>query len=107
MEIHISQAEHNNQFYVKIQKSKNFDEFAWQELIKTIKQFQDSPFIEEKKDLIVAEWVSFLSILGDLSDLRDLNNFEIICSEEAENKIQETISNQKRINFNLIYQFQI
>ena len=98
MEIHISQAEHNNQFYVKIQKSKNFDEFAWQELIKTIKQFQDSPFIEEKKDLIVAEWVSFLSILGDLSDLRDLNNFEIICSKEAENKIQETISNQKKIS---------
>ena len=98
MEIHISQAEHNNQFYVKIQKSKNFDEFAWQELIKTIKQFQDSPFIEEKKDIIVAEWVSFLSILGDLSDLRDLNNFEIICSKEAENKIQETISNQKKIS---------
>ena len=67
-------------------------------MIKTIKQFQDSPFIEEKKDLIVAEWVSFLSILGDLSDLRDLNNFEIICSKEAENKIQETISNQKKIS---------
>jgi hypothetical protein len=98
MEIHISQVEQNNQFYVKIQKSKDFNEFAWQELIKTIKQFQDSPFIEEKKDLIVAEWVSFLSILGDLSDLRDLNNFEIICSKEAENKIQETISNQKKIS---------
>ena len=98
MEIHISQVEQNNQFYVKIEKSKDFNEFAWQELIKTIKQFQDSPFIEEKNDLIVAEWVSFLSILGDLSDLRDLNNFEIICSKEAENKIQETISNQKKIS---------
>ena len=98
MKLNISQVEKNNQFYVKINKSKDFKEYVWQELTKTIKQFQDSEFIEEKKDLIVAEWVAFLSILNDLSDLRDLNNFEIICSKEAENKIQETISNQKKLS---------
>ena len=98
MKLNISQVEKNNQFYVKINRSKDFKEYVWQELTKTIKQFQDSEFIEEKKDLIVAEWVAFLSILNDLSDLRDLNNFEIICSKEAENKIQETISNQKKLS---------
>ncbi len=98
MKLNISQVEKNNQFYVKINRSKDFKEYVWQELTKTIKQFQDSEFIEEKKDLIVAEWVAFLSILNDLSDLRDLNNFEIICSKEAKNKIQETISNQKKLS---------
>ena len=98
MKLNISQVKQNNQFYVKIQKSNDFKEFTWVELIKTIKQFQDTPFIEEKKDFIIAEWVSFLSILRDLSDLRDLNNFEIICSKEAENKIQETIENQNKLS---------
>ena len=98
MKLNISQVEKNNQFYVKINRSKDFKEYVWQELIKTIKQFQDSEFIEEKKDIIVGEWVAFLSILNDLSDLRDLNNFEIICSKEAENKIQETITNQKKLS---------
>ena len=98
MKLNISQVEKNNQFYVKINRSKDFKEYVWQELTKTIKQFQDSEFIEEKKDIIVGEWVAFLSILNDLSDLRDLNNFEIICSKEAENKIQETISNQKKLS---------
>ena len=98
MKLNISQVEKNNQFYVKINRSKDFKEYVWQELIKTIKQFQDSEFIEEKKDIIVGEWVAFLSILNDLSDLRDLNNFEIICSKEAENKIQETITNQQKLS---------
>ena len=98
MKLNISQVEKNNQFYVKINRSKDFKEYVWQELTKTIKQFQDSEFIEEKKDIIVGEWVAFLSILNDLSDLRDLNNFEIICSKEAKNKIQETISNQKKLS---------
>ena len=44
MELNISQVTENNQFYVKIQRSKNFDEFVWQELIKTIKQYQDTKF---------------------------------------------------------------
>ena len=53
MKLNISQVEKNNQFYVKINKSKDFKEYVWQELTKTIKQFQDSEFIEEKKDLTV------------------------------------------------------
>ena len=59
MKLNISQVKQNNQFYVKIQKSNDFKEFTWVELIKIIKQFQDTPFIEEKKDFIIAEWVSF------------------------------------------------
>ena len=98
MQLHISQVSENNQFYVKIQRSKDFKDYVWQELIKTIKQFQDSPFKEEKEFIIVAEWVSFLSILHDLSDLRDINKFELKCSKEAENKIQETIKNQNLIS---------
>jgi len=97
MELNISQVAENNQFYVKIKRSKNFDEFVWQELIKTIKQYQDTPFLEEGKDIVIAEWVSFLSILKDLGDLRNLNNFKIVCTKEAENKIQETIENQKKL----------
>ena len=99
MQLHISQVSENNQFYVKIQRSKDFKDYVWQELIKTIKQFQDSPFKEEKEFIIVAEWVSFLSILHDLSDLRDINKFELKCSKEAENKIQETIKNQNLMEF--------
>ena len=32
-----------------------------------------------------------LSILHDLSDLRDINKFELKCSKEAENKIQRQL----------------
>ena len=48
--------------------------------------------------------MSFLSILNDLADLRDINKFELVCSKEAEQKIQETIKNQNLIsseNFNI------
>ena len=47
---------------------------------------------------MIAEWVSFLSILRDLQNLRDINNFKLVCSKEAEeNKIQETIESQKKL----------
>ena len=98
MQLHISQVSENNQFYVKIQRSKDFKDYVWQELIKTIKQFQDSPFKEEKEFIIVAEWVSFLSILHDLSDLRDINKFELNAVRKQKIKIQETIKNQNLIS---------
>ena len=94
MILHISQVSENNQFYVKIKRSNDFKDYIWQELIKTIKQFQDNSFKEEKEFSITTEWVSFLSILNDLADLRDINKFELVCSKEAEQKIQETIKNQ-------------
>ena len=97
MELNVSQVKENNQYYVKIERSQNFDDFVWQELLKTIKQFQDTPFKEEKKLSITAEWVAFLSILQDLQKLRDLNKFHLICTKDAENKIQETIENQKKL----------
>ena len=104
MILHISQVSENNQFYVKIKRSNDFKDYIWQELIKTIKQFQDNSFKEEKEFSITTEWVSFLSILNDLADLRDINKFELVCSKEAEQKIQETIKNQNLIsseNFNI------
>ena len=48
MELNVSQVKENNQYYVKIERSQDFDDFVWQELLKTIKQFQDTPFKEEK-----------------------------------------------------------
>ncbi len=97
MELNVSQVKENNQYYVKIERSQDFDDFVWQELLKTIKQFQDTPFKEEKKLSITAEWVAFLSILQDLQKLRDLNQFHLICTKDAETKIQETIENQKKL----------
>ena len=44
MILHISQVSENNQFYVKIKRSNDFKDYIWQELIKTIKQFQDNSF---------------------------------------------------------------
>ena len=44
MELNVSQVKENNQHYVKIERSQDFDDFVWQELLKTIKQFQDTPF---------------------------------------------------------------
>ncbi len=104
MKINISQVKQNNQFYVKIEKSNDFKEFVWLELVKTIRLFQESDFLEQKKNFIITEWVSLLSVLRDLGDLREINNFDIICSKEAENKIQETIENQNKLsndNFNI------
>ena len=40
MELNVSQVKENNQYYVKIERSQDFDDFVWQELLKTIKQFQ-------------------------------------------------------------------
>jgi len=98
MNLHISQEKENNQFYVKLERSKDFDNFIWQELLKTIKQFQDTSFKEEKSHQIIAEWVSFLSILHDLNDLREINKFNITYSNEAKQKIRETIENQKLLS---------
>ena len=72
MNLKISQVKENNQYYVKLERSKEFKDFIWHELIKTIKQFQDTPFKEESSNKIVAEWVAFLSILHDLNDLREI-----------------------------------
>ena len=93
MKLHISQVIDNDQFYVKLEISKDFKDFVWQELKKSIKQFQDIPFKNEEQHKIVAEWVSFLSILHDLNDLREINDFEITYSEDAKHKIIETINN--------------
>ena len=98
MNLHISQEKENNQFYVKLERSKDFDNFICQELLKTIKQFQDTSFKEEKSHQIIAEWVSFLSILHDLNDLREINKFNITYSNEAKQKIRETIENQKLLS---------
>ena len=46
----------------------------------------------------MSKTVSLLSVLRDLGDLREINNFDIICSKEAENKIQETIENQNKLS---------
>ena len=54
MELKVSQVIENNQYYVKIEKSKDFNNFVWEELLKTIKQFQDSNFIEENNDVIIS-----------------------------------------------------
>ena len=104
MKLHISQVIDDDQFYVKLEISKDFTDFVWQELKKSIKQFQEIPFKNEEPHTIVAEWVSFLSILHDLNDLKEINGFEITYSEEAKNKIIETINNQNLIsseNFNI------
>ena len=104
MKLHISQVIDNDQFYVKLEISKDFKDFVWQELKKSIKQFQDIPFKNEEQHKIVAEWVSFLSILHDLNDLREINDFEITYSEDAKHKIIETINNQNLLtseNFNI------
>ena len=104
MKLHISQVEDNEQLYVQLEVSKDFKEFVWQELKKTIKQFQDIPFKVDEKNKIVAEWVSFLSILHDLNDLRNINNFQISYSSDAKNKIVETINNQNLLsseNYNI------
>ncbi len=104
MNLKISQVKENNQYYVKLERTKEFKDFIWHELIKTIKQFQDTPFKEESSNKIVAEWVAFLSILHDLNDLREINKFNIIYSDEAKHKIRETIENQKLLssqNFNI------
>ena len=104
MKLHISQFEDNEQLYVQLEVSKDFKEFVWQELKKTIKQFQDIPFKVAEKNKLVAEWVSFLSILHDLNDLRNINNFEISYSSDAKNKIVETINNQNLLsseNYNI------
>jgi hypothetical protein len=104
MKLHISQVIDNDQFYVQLEISKDFKDFVWQELKKSIKQFQDIPFKNEEQHKIVAEWVSFLSILHDLNDLREINDFEITYSEDAKHKIIETINNQNLLtseNFNI------
>jgi hypothetical protein len=104
MKLHISQVIDNDQFYVQLEISKDFKDFVWQELKKSIKQFQDIPFKNEEQHKIVAEWVSFLSILHDLNDLREINDFEITYSDEAKGKIIETINNQNLLtseNFNI------
>jgi len=104
MKLHISQVLDNDQFYVKLEISKDFKDFVWQELKKSIKQFQDIPFKNEEQHKIVAEWVSFLSILHDLNDLREINDFKITYSEDAKHKIIETINNQNLLtseNFNI------
>jgi hypothetical protein len=104
MKLHISQVEDNEQLYVQLEVSKDFKEFVWQELKKTIKQFQDIPFKVDEKNKIVAEWVSFLSILHDLNDLRNINNFQISYTSDAKNKIVETINNQNLLsseNYNI------
>ena len=80
MILHISQVSENNQFYVKIKRSNDFKDYIWQELIKTIKQFQDNSFKEEKGFQLLQNGV-FLSILNDLADLRDINKFELVCSK--------------------------
>ena len=104
MKLHISQVIDNDQFYVQLEISKDFKDFVWQELKKSIKQFQDTPFKNDEQHKIVAEWVSFLSILHDLNDLREINDFEITYSDEAKGKIIETINNQNLLtseNFNI------
>ena len=86
-----SQVSENNQFYVKIKRFNDFKDYIWQELIKTIKQFQDNSFKEEKEFSITTEWVSFLSILNDLADLRDINKFELVCRSRTKNsKLSKT-----------------
>ncbi|MDA9201243.1 SNF2-related protein, partial [Candidatus Pelagibacter ubique] len=104
MNLHISQVVENDQFYVKLEISEDFKDFVWQELKKSIKQFQDIPFKDEGENSIVAEWVSFLSILHDLDDLREINDFQISYSDDAKDKIIETINNQNLLtseNFNI------
>ena len=104
MNLHISQVLEEGQSYVKLEVSKDFQNFVWQELKKTIKQFQDSTFKDETDHMVVAEWVSFLSILHDLNDLREINDFKISCSAEAQKRIDETINNQNLLtseNFNI------
>ena len=54
--------------------------------------------------MVIAEWVSFLSILHDLNDLREINDFKISYSKEAKRRIEETINNQNLLtseNFNI------
>ena len=58
MILHISQVSENNQFYVKIKRSNDFKDYIWQELIKTIKQFQDNSFKEEKSSTIAAREIA-------------------------------------------------
>ena len=98
MKLHISQVKDDDQYYVQLEISEDFRDFVWQELKKSIKQFQETPFKNEEPYKVVAEWVSFLSILHDLNDLREINNFEISYSEDARDKIIETINNQNLIN---------
>ena len=35
MELNVSQVKENNQYYVKIERSQDFDDFVWQELLPT------------------------------------------------------------------------
>jgi|TARA_B100001964_G_C14258006_1_gene613528 hypothetical protein len=98
MNLHISQITENSQNYVKIEKSKDFNNSVWDKIKISIKQFQDIDFKEESSHFIIAEWIAFLSILNDLRILRDLNNFSISYSEEAREKVIETVNNQQLLN---------
>ncbi len=98
MKLHISQKTENNQNYVKIERSKDFNNNIWETIKISIRQFQESDFNEETNNFIVAEWISFLSILNDLKTLKDLNNFTVSYSNEAREKVVETVSNQQLLN---------